>query len=162
MPLKTILLGMVVFLGSLIIVIAIYGLFAIYKRSAIISPIFKLLATVLLLAVLVQASISLLNTFIFLNGYVARLAGTTLYIVIFIITLLNIQILEIFSVLNEKITPKLILKVRIFAILWHMMLLLPNYASLFYGDNLPNWINLTSPYGVTLYILSSVVYDNSQ
>ncbi|KAJ3267534.1 hypothetical protein HDV01_004806 [Terramyces sp. JEL0728] len=162
MDLKSILLAFVLVLGFLIIIIAVYGFYAVYGRSAIISPIFKILVTSLLVLVFLQSIISLLNTFVITSWYLARILGIVLYLVIFTITLLNIQILEIFSVLNDRITPKFIAALRIFTVAWHIILLIPNYATLFYGESLPTWINLTNSFGGVLYVISCAMYDNAQ
>ncbi|KAJ3319821.1 hypothetical protein HDV06_005871 [Boothiomyces sp. JEL0866] len=96
------------------------------------------------------------------NYYLIKFIATLTYLSGLGIFLLNIEILQVFSVLNENITAKKIKCARIFLIVYYFLTNFGLIAALFWLGNSPNYLQPFITFGGYLFLVSGVIYDNLQ
>ncbi|KAJ3269155.1 hypothetical protein HDV01_001733 [Terramyces sp. JEL0728] len=154
----------IVFTLTLALLTASLYLLTVIARGKLVSPTFRTKVWIILLISILQASCNIYAMIDGTNSVISRLPGSLAQWTVFFICFFNIHILQVFSVLNTKITKTNLLVGKIVIILLYLPTAFtqPWYWANADETDIPNLVLTFNAYGVLGFSVFAVLYDNIQ
>ncbi|KAJ3261130.1 hypothetical protein HK103_006439 [Boothiomyces macroporosus] len=145
--------------SDFLLVISIYYLYQLH-RNKIVPNIFKAKFTV---SLIINISMALVNIIYYFtsNVYLSITSGFLCNTTMYILCLIDVEIIRVFSVLSEYVTPKLIRIWTAILTLVYVTASIEMIIVLFY-DGWPQWIAEWINIGSFILAMITMLYDNTQ
>ncbi|KAJ3308421.1 hypothetical protein HDV04_001241 [Boothiomyces sp. JEL0838] len=154
----------IVLLITVALLIIAVALGPLISKHKLISPAFRPKVWIILAITIIQTCGSIYNISNNFSTYMMRIPGMFAQWTLYMILLLNIHILQVFSVLNQKITKTKILVLKIIGTILFLPVAVSQgwYFFIYDYDAIPPLMKLANSLGTTLYVMVIVSYDTFQ
>ncbi|KAJ3269158.1 hypothetical protein HDV01_001738 [Terramyces sp. JEL0728] len=130
-------------------------------RGKVIAKIFRTMVLVMLFVTLVHTTINIKLLFNFVE-YLQKISGVFALATVYLICLFNIQIIQVFAILNSSITPKKLFAWAIFVTVLFIVCVAAQVIGLFYIGPTPALLRKLNSYSSTGYTVFAILYDVGQ